>query len=128
MLSKQKLIDMTKLISWVEIPTTDFYRAVDFYRQLLKIELKPHDFGSEKMACLPNNEGAIIQSPGFEPSTQGSIISFTSPDNLNQTLQKAEKAGGTIVKGKTKIEAEGRGYFALLLDTEGNRIGLYADN
>lgn len=119
---------MTKLISWVEIPTTDFYRAVEFYQQLLQQDLKPQDFGEEKMACLPGDEGAIIYSPGYEPSAQGCIISFASTGNLTEVLQKAKKAGGTIVKSKTKIEAEGRGYFALLLDTEGNRIGLYSDN
>lgn len=119
---------MTKLISWVEIPTTDFYRAVKFYQQLLQIELKPQDFGNEKMACLPENDGAIIEAPGFEPSSQGSIISFASPNNLDETMRMAVKAGGTIVKEKTKIEAEGRGYFALLLDTEGNRIGIYANS
>lgn len=119
---------MTKLISWVEIPTVDFYRAVDFYQHLLQTELKARDYGEEKMACLPGDEGSIIYSPGYEPSAQGSIISFTSPEELDKSLRKAVKAGGTIVKDKTKIEAEGRGYFALLLDTEGNRIGLYSNN
>jgi len=28
---------------------------------------------------------------------------------------------------KTKIEVEGRGWFALFADSEGNRVGLYAD-
>lgn len=118
---------MTKLISWVEIPTIDFYRAINFYQHMLKTELKAQDFGKEKLACLPHDEGAIIHSPGFEPSGQGSIISFACKD-LDETLQEVVKAGGTILTRKTKIEAEGRGYFALLHDTEGNRIGLYSNN
>ncbi len=34
--------------------------------------------------------------------------------------------GGKIIIPKTKIEAEGRGWFAVFADSEGNRIGLYA--
>ncbi len=50
---------MTQLISWVEIPTTNFERAVEFYKSVLKIDLQSLDFGEEKMACFPNGEGAI---------------------------------------------------------------------
>lgn len=118
---------MNKLISWVEIPSKDFERAVNFYNSILSITLKPMDFGKEKMACLPNDEGAISYAPDFNPSHNGVLVSLNAGDQLDEIMQKIEKSGGKIVKSKTKIEAEGRGYFALFHDTEGNRLGLYGN-
>ncbi|MFW6327401.1 MAG: VOC family protein, partial [Bacteroidota bacterium] len=50
---------MQKLITWVEIPAVDFDRAVEFYNTVFKLNLSKEDFGQEKMACFPNDEGAI---------------------------------------------------------------------
>jgi len=116
---------MEKLIAWVEIPSKDFERAVKFYNSLFSLDLKGESDGNEKMACFPTGEGAIIQSPGFEPSNQGVVVSFNTGENLDETLQKVEQLGGKIVRPKTKIDAEGMGYFALFIDGEGNRVGLY---
>ncbi|MDX1315388.1 MAG: VOC family protein [Eudoraea sp.] len=118
---------MKKLISWVEIPATDFYRAVEFYKAVLQIDLEPLDFGSEKMACLPGDEGAISQAADFNPSADGPIISFNAGDDIDGMIARVKDNGGTIVRDKTKIEAEGRGYFALFSDSEGNRLGIYGD-
>ncbi|NQU87428.1 MAG: VOC family protein [Mariniphaga sp.] len=119
---------MKKLISWVEIPATDFKRAVKFYSSILQNEMKVLDCGEEKMACFPNDEGAISWSPGFKPSSDGVLVSLNTENNLDETIEKIEKNGGKIVQAKTKIEAEGRGYFALFIDSEGNKLGLYGDN
>jgi len=54
------------------------------------------------------------------------IISFNCED-IDQTLEKVLRKGGKIMMPKTKIEVEGRGWFALFADSEGNRVGLYAD-
>ena len=118
---------MKKLISWVEIPATDFYRAVEFYNKVLQIELEPLDFGSEKMACLPGDEGAISLAPGFKPSTNGPIISLNAENDIDGMISRVTENGGSITRNKTKIEAEGRGYFALFIDTEGNRLGIYGN-
>lgn len=100
-------------------------RAVSFYSAVLGIELQILDFGQEKMACFPGDEGAISLSPGFKPSKDGVLVSLNVEENLDKALGLVEKMGGSVVQGKTKIEAEGRGYFALFLDSEGNRMGLY---
>jgi len=118
---------MEKLISWVEIPAVDFERAVKFYNQVLNLNLQGLDFGVEKMACFPNDEGAISFSPGFKPSQNGVLIIFKS-ENMEESISRVIHSGGKIVKQKTKIEAEGRGYFALFIDCEGNKCGFYSDN
>ena len=122
-----KMEEKRKFITWVEITATDFERAVKFYNKLLNIELSVLDFGTEKMACIPNDEGAISFAPGFKPSKDGVLVSLNMEDQLDQALVIIENEGGTVVKSKTKIEAEGRGYFALFIDSEGNKLGLYGN-
>lgn len=116
---------MDKLISWVEIPTTDFTRAVTFYNHIFNLSMEALDFGCEKMAFFPSGEGAIFHSADSTPSSGGVIVSFLVPDTIEATLLRVEKHGCKILIPKTKIEAEGRGYFANIIDSEGNRIGLY---
>jgi len=118
---------MEKFISWVEIPATDIHRAVDFYNSVLKADLQISDFGKEKMAGFPNGEGAISRAPGFKPSQQGAIVSFHVKEDVDSALERVKSNGGEVITEKTKIEAEGMGYFALFLDTEGNRVGLYGE-
>lgn len=90
------------------------------------------DCESEKMAFFPEENG---QCPGaiswdsqrtFLPSKDGVLIHFRVAD-MEKALSAVETNGGKIVRPKTKIEAEGRGYFALFTDSEGNRLGLYSD-
>ena len=118
---------MKKLITWVEIPATDLERAVKFYNAVFSLELEIADFGEEKMACLPNGEGAISQAPDFKPSRDGVVINFNVGEDMDGSIERIQANKGTILTGKTKIEAEGMGYFALFTDSEGNRIGLYGD-
>ena len=119
---------MKKLISWVEIPATNFERAVDFYKTVFKIEMEVFDWGKEKMACFPNDEGAISFSPGFKPGVNGPLVSFNAEKELDKTIEIILEMGGKITIPNTKIEAEGRGYFAVFIDCEGNKVGLYGDN
>ena len=117
---------MNKLIAWVEIPTADFERAVKFYSSVFKLELTPIDCGKdEKMACFPTGEGAIVSSPHAKPSENGAIVSFTVPDSIEAAILRIEQGNGKVIIPKTKIEAEGMGYFALCTDSENNKIGLY---
>ena len=118
---------MKKVISWVEIPARNMERAINFYNALLGLDLKLLDFGEEKMACFPNDEGAISQAPGFNPSKDGVLVSLNMGDGLDEAIRILQEKGGKLVKPKCKIEAEGRGYFAIFMDPEGNRVGLYGD-
>jgi predicted enzyme related to lactoylglutathione lyase len=117
---------MEKLIAWIEIPAADFERAVQFYNSVFNLDLTPIDCGDDgKMACFPTEEGAIVYSPYARPSENGTIVGFTVPDSIEATISRMERLNGAVIIPKTKIEAEGRGYFALCTDSENNRIGLY---
>ena len=116
---------MKKLISFVEIPAANFERAVHFYSNILKLNLQVVEGGNEKMAMFPGGEGAISYAPDFNPSRDGVLVSLNADGDLNAVLNLVEANGGELIKPKTKIEAEGMGYFALFIDSEGNKLGRY---
>ncbi len=118
---------MKNLISWVEIPAVDFRRAVNFYNKVLNLELQVFEYETEKMACFPSGEGAVFQAEGYKPSKDGVIVSLNTEDDLDGAIERVKNNGGTLVIPKTKIDAEGRGYFATFIDTEGNKLGLYGN-
>lgn len=118
---------MKKFISWVAIPATDFKRAVKFYNTILDIELQEFDCGVEKMACFPSGEGAVSFSPDFNPSKDGVLVSLNAGKDFDNAMSRIEKNGGKVIKPKTKIEVENRGYFSIFIDSEGNKISLYGD-
>jgi len=122
---------MSKMISFFEIPSVDFCRAVKFYETILKTDLVVCECGEdEKMAGFLDENGRacgdVFYNADFLPSQQGVIISLRT-ENMEGTLHAIVENGGKIIRPKTKIEAEGMGYFALFIDCEGNKLGLYSD-
>lgn len=121
---------MKNLVAFFEIPAENFERAVKFYESVLGVQMSAVcDCDSEKMAFFPETNdlsGAISFSKDFLPSKDGVLIHLQVED-IEKTMAAIEKNGGKITKPKTKIEAEGWGYFALFIDSEGNRLGLYSD-
>jgi len=79
------------------------------------------------MACFPSGEGALSSAPGFEPSSTGVLVSLNTEDDLDKTLLRVTAAGGQITTKKTNLEVEGRGFFAVFIDSEGNKLGLYGN-
>lgn len=119
------------LVAFFEIPAVDFGRAVKFYEEVFGLELAVMECDTEKMAFFPEEAGvcpgAISWASGFEPSVQGVLISL-QVENMDAALASLSRLGGKVLQPKTKIEAEGRGYFSTFMDCEGNRIGLYSDH
>lgn len=119
-------------ISWFEIPTTDLDRAQKFYEAIFEIELIKMDFPNISMRMFPVKDpmkgigGALVNSGGFhKPSaTDGPLIYLNGNPNVQAVLDKVEAAGGQIALPKTEISPE-YGYMAIIIDTEGNRIGLH---
>ena len=113
---------MNNLIAFFEIPTVDFYRAINFYETILGLQLSVFECETEKMACfIEQGEvvGALFYAPSYQPSPDGILIHFNSQD-IEDTLSKVLDKGGKII-----IEAENKGYFAVLEDSEGNHVGIY---
>lgn len=124
-----KTENMKSYISIFEIPTTDFSRAVKFYQSILDVKIDEMDMQGTQMGLLPGDgksaAGVIIKGDGYTPSADGVVIYLNGGDNLQNTLDKVEVNGGQIIVPKTLIDEE-NGYFAMFLDTEGNRLGLHS--
>ncbi len=120
---------MDNIISWFEIPALDLQRAITFYSKVLGIELTEGGFGEDEMAFFPsdmkNVSGAIVKGNRSNPKDDGALIYFNGGDDLNIPLNKIEDAGGKIVSQKTLIMPEA-GYFAIFIDTEGNRVAIHS--
>jgi predicted enzyme related to lactoylglutathione lyase len=72
--------------------------------------------------------GAIVLNEQLlSPSENGSLIYLNAQPDLQIILSKVEAAGGIILKSKTIIsEEQNLGYWALMKDTEGNRVALHS--
>ena len=122
---------MSSFVSIFEIPATEISRAVDFYQAILDIKIERMDFPGMQMGLFPSEGqmtfGVIMQGEDYKPSTNGVTIYLNGGDNLQIILDKVEKKGGKIIVPKT-LHADESGYFAMLIDTEGNKIGLHSPN
>ncbi len=124
---------MQNAISWFEIPSSDLGRATKFYETIFGITLAPLDLDNIKMRMFPVDNpaaqvgGAVVYSGGFyKPSaTDGPLIYLNGNPDVQIVLDKVEKAGGKIMVPKTEISPE-YGFMAVIIDTEGNRIGLHS--
>ena len=127
----QKTKEMKSHISIFEIPATDISRAVNFYQAILGVNIEKMEMPGMEMGIFPYEEqmvtGVIMKGEGFKPSADGVTIYLNAGDNLQTILDKVEKNGGKILMPKT-AHADESGFFALFLDTEGNRLGLNSPN
>ncbi|CAN5768390.1 VOC family protein [soil metagenome] len=124
---------MQHAISWFEIPATDLERAQKFYESIFDFIMIPMDMPNIRMRMFPTDDmqnsigGAVVDSNGFhKPSaSDGPLIYLNGNPDVQNILDKVVDAGGSIMVPKTEISPE-YGYMAVLLDTEGNRIGLHS--
>jgi len=123
--------DMNSFISLFEIPATDITRAINFYQAILDINIDKIEMPGMEMGIFPYGEqlvtGVIMKGEGYTPSTDGITIYLNGGDNLQTILDKVEENGGKIITPKT-AHADESGFFALFLDTEGNKLGLNSPN
>lgn len=125
----QQASDTKNLISIVEISITDFTRAVTFYQEILDVTIEEIEMDGNKMGILPNEEGTVnvvlVKGNDYKPTADGTILYLNAGKNLQPILDKIEKHGGQVILPKTEISPE-MGYFALFIDTEGNKLGLHS--
>lgn len=131
-LTTQKITNnMKSFVSIFEIPATEISRAINFYQEILDVKIEEMQIPGMHMGVFPYEEqmvtGVIVKGEGYQPSVQGVTIYLNGGDNLQIILDRVEKNDGKILVPKTPHGDES-GFFALFLDTEGNRIGLHSPN
>lgn len=116
-------------ITWFEIPVTDLPRAQHFYESMLSAALTPETAGPYRMAVLPYQSpgvgGCLVHGAGYRPSADGNVVYLNAAPNLDAALARAAQAGGTVALPKTALPGD-MGFYAHVMDSEGNRIGLHA--
>ncbi len=121
--------EMKSYLSIFEIPATDMARAMSFYEGILDVKIEKFEMPGMEIGVLPYEgqmvTGVIMKGEGFKPSSDGVTIYLNGGDDLQGILDKVEKNGGKIVMPKTP-HADESGFFALFLDSEGNKMGLHS--
>lgn len=118
---------METVISWFSIPSHDFDRAVAFYEAILDTKLDVMGEGDDRMGAFrgldfPGANGGVSGDSTFKPTADGVRIYLTV--DIDAVLSRVESAGGKIVTGKSSLGEHG--FYAFILDTEGNQIGLHS--
>ena len=123
--------NLNSFISLFEIPATDISRAVNFYQAILDIKIEKMEIPGMEMGIFPYEKqmvtGVIMKGEGYTPTADGVTLYLDGGDNLQSILDKIESNGGSIIVPKT-AHADESGYFALFLDSEGNKLGLNSPN
>lgn len=117
-------------VSWFEIPAHDLLRAAAFYNTVYNMQMEVVYNGDFVMAYFPADKGvggALIQGPGCHPNDTGVLIYLNAGGDMDSILGRIELAGGRIIMSKTLI-GEQAGYFALFIDSEGNRLALHENS
>lgn len=120
-------------IYWFEIPVADIERALVFYNALLGTEMKSMDMRESMgtiVAMFPDHGGVggmLVEGKeiGYIPSQEGSLVYLNVAGLLDDVLQQVEPSGGKVLLPKTSLGEHG--WTAWIEDTEGNRIGLRAE-
>ena len=125
----QKTETMKNLISIVEIPVVNFPEAVKFYQNILDVTIQEMEMGGVTLGVLPNAEGTVnvvlAKGGDYKPTTEGAVLYLNAGKDLQPMLDKVKQNGGRILVPKTEISPE-MGFFALFIDTEGNKMGLHS--
>lgn len=121
-------------ISWFEIYVDDMPRAKKFYEAVLKISLEKLDtpsdaLGDMEMQAFPSSmdlygaSGSLVKMKGFPAGGNSTLVYFGCEDCAVEESRVAD-AGGKVTRGKISIGDYG--FISLVVDTEGNMIGLHS--
>ncbi len=113
---------MSNRVVHFEIPMNDAPRATKFYAEMFGWDIQkwdgPIEYWNAKTGEGDGINGALLPRGG--PVT--GVVNTIAVDDLDATLEKLVKSGGSIVAPKMNIP--GVGDFAYCKDTEGNVIGV----
>lgn len=116
-------------VNWFDINVSNLSTAKEFYETVFNIKLVdfPIEFGKQSgFPYTPNGlniTGALVEKEDFVPSSNNTVIYFESQDCITEE-NKVEKAGGKILRPKMSIGEFG--FVSILIDVDGNTIGLHS--
>lgn len=134
---------MNSSLVWLEIPASNFQRAVAFYEALFNITLDVQQIYDKPMAFFTREQlgikGSIVEMPGHEGGSSVRPIFYVSVlyvametvqamggEVLQQPmLLRQTNSEGEVVIGTNRIDNQ-VGYYAKIKDSEGNELYLYS--
>ncbi len=120
---------MNNPVVWFEIYVQDMERAKTFYETMLGVTLSKLAGTEVEMWSFPGGpegggaSGSLVKMPGC-PSGGNSVLVYFSCADCAVEAARAAKAGGRVEREKFPIGQYG--HIALVVDTEGNMIGLHS--
>lgn len=119
-------------VNWFEIPALDLERAFSFYSTILNNNVRKGTFGNADIILfnVPFNTGeavggSIVVRQDLKPTTDGGIIYLNAFGKLSDAVSKVENAGGKVII--PFMDLGKFGYSAIIVDSEGNKIGLLSN-
>ncbi len=129
-------------IIWFEIPVKNLDRAISFYSELLGIKITKHKLYQTEYGIFNKNNTGVGGCLVERANHVGNGVSmFFYVTVLSDAIEIALGNGATIVTKKTllkQVDVNGKtvlahnlidnqvGYYAEILDSEGNQISLYS--
>ncbi len=111
-------------INHIELQVTNLKEAKKFYSSLfsLKVNILPQmSYAIWEAAKQPGGGMAEVKKV-----KHGGTTAYFQVDNINNYLKKAKELGGKIVEKKTQIGGD-MGYYGLLQDPFGNKVGVWSN-
>jgi hypothetical protein len=118
-------------VAWFEIYVQDIERAKNFYESVFETKLQKLNapFPEIELWSFPaeNNQygttGALVKMHGVPSGGNSTIVYFHCAD-CSVEESRAANLGGCVERSKMAIGEYG--FISLVLDTEGNMIGLHS--
>jgi predicted enzyme related to lactoylglutathione lyase len=131
-------------IVWFEIPVNHLERSIQFYSKVLSVKIEKNKFLDEEHGVFNIQDsvrGVLVERKdhNFCPG----IVLFFYVIDISESIREVERNGGQIIRGKTLIKQRNQfgqvtindnlidgnlGYYAEILDCDGNRISLYSNS
>jgi uncharacterized protein len=117
------------VVGWFEIYVQDIDRAKAFYENTFQVTLQRLESPGLELWAFPMQTegsgcaGALVQMDGKDSGVGGTIVYFVCADCAVEASRASEN-GGKIHTEKMSIGQYG--FIALVVDTEGNMIGLHS--
>jgi predicted enzyme related to lactoylglutathione lyase len=132
-------------VVWFEIPVTDLDRAINFYSNVLFVKVEKIKFLDAEQGFFDMNKNAIKGALTLKENVAANsgIVLFFYVIAISDSLRNVLKYGGQIIKEKTLIKQKNKegyltinnnmidgnvGYYAEIIDSEGNQISLYSNS
>jgi len=119
----------TNPVNWFEIYVSDMERAKHFYESVFDLKLEQLPNPDMEYWTFPMQDdrmgagGALVRMEGVTPAPGGTLVYFSCKDcGVEEAL--VEPAGGQVQKPKMSIGEFG--FISLVMDSEGNMIGLHS--